>query len=313
MNAAACLIAYSAAVLAFGPPVLIRLTGTGHAPRYGVAAWLGAVGSVLLTWLAVAALLAVDVAAHWNQRSSFVRSCVELLCRLASGDAGRGAQLAVLAGLAAAGAAVVYLGVRISRTISRLRAHAHAHARAVRLVGRPSGERDVYIVEAPERAAYCVSGRPSTIVVTSAALAALDRDELSAVLAHERAHLIGHHPAVVTTLRGLATVFARLTLMTQAAREVSRLLEMCADDTAARRHGQHTLVHGLMALVGAAPVGALGAADVAVLTRAQRLLSPPAHGAHIGIQVLLAAAVTIFMGAPVGMVILDAAGLLPCS
>jgi Zn-dependent protease with chaperone function len=237
---------------------------------------------------------------------------VELLCRLAAGDSGRRAQLLVLAGLGAAVAGVAYLGVRIGRTIVRLRAHARAHAQAVRLVGRPTGEPDVYIIEAPERAAYCVSGRPSTIVVTSAAVAVLDRAELTAVIAHERAHLVGHHPAVMTALRGLSTVFARLPLMTQAAVEVARLLEMCADDAAARRHGRRALVDGLMALVGAAPVGALGAADSAVLSRAHRLLSPPAQRARIGVQVALAAAATTFLVAPVSMVILDTAGFLTC-
>ena len=46
----------------------------------------------------------------------------------------------------------------------------------------------------PEPAAYCVSGRPPAIVVTTAALGALDDRQLDAVVAHERAHLAGHHP-----------------------------------------------------------------------------------------------------------------------
>ena len=40
-------------------------------------------------------------------------------------------------------------------------------------------------------AAYCVPGRPATIVLTSGALAVLDPAQLTAVLAHERAHLAG--------------------------------------------------------------------------------------------------------------------------
>ncbi|ORA39300.1 M56 family metallopeptidase [Mycobacterium aquaticum] len=312
MNAAAGLIAYSAAVLAFGPSVLGRLSRSGHAPQIGVVAWVGAVASVLVAWLAATTLLAVSVAAHWGRHDSLVRCCVEALCRLAAGDAGRSAQLGVLAGLGVVLAGVVYLVIRGTRIIVRLRGHARAHARAVRLVGRPTDVPDVYVVDAPERTAYCVAGRPSTIVVTSAAVAVLDRHQLAAVIAHERAHVAGHHPAVLTILRGVATVFASLRLMNQAATEVSRLLEMCADDAAARRHGRHALVGGLMALVAAVPAGALGAADVAVLSRAQRLLSPSAPGGRVTTHVGLAAAATAFLVTPASLVVLDIAGLLPC-
>jgi Zn-dependent protease with chaperone function len=312
VNAAAGLLAYGAAVLAFGPSVLGRLSRAGHAPRIGVAAWLGAVASVLVAWLAAAILLAVSVATHWGRHNSLVRCCVEVLCRLAAGEAGRYAQSGVLAGLGVVLAGVVYLVVRGGRTIVRLRGHARAHAQAVRLVGHPTDLPDVYVVDAPERTAYCVAGRPPTIVVTSAAVAVLDRHELAAVIAHERAHVAGHHPAVMTILRGVATVFSRLTLMDQAATEVSRLLEMCADDAAARCHGRHALVGGLMALVAAVPAGALGAADVAVLSRAQRLLSRPEPGGRVTAQVGLAAAATAFLLTPASLVVLDIAGLLPC-
>jgi hypothetical protein len=122
-------------------------------------------------------------------------------------------------------------------------------------------------------------GRPSAIVVTSAAVAALDDHELAAVLAHERAHLTGHHSLAVTTVRGLAAVFPKLTLMREGATQVSRLLEMCADDASARRHGSAPLLSGLITLCRAAPAEALGAADVAVLARAERLAVPPADPA----------------------------------
>ncbi|WP_454231399.1 M56 family metallopeptidase [Mycolicibacterium fortuitum] len=313
MSLAACLMIYSAVVLVVGPAVLRRLSRAGHAPRLGVTAWLAAIGSVLVTWLVVAGLLAVDVAAHWGQRNSFVVACVAALCELAAGDAGRAAQVGVLVGLATVAVVMARFTIRIGRTIARLRAQAHGHAQAIRLVGRPTPDDGVYVVDATARAAYCVSGRPSAIVVTSSAIAALDRHELGAVIAHERAHLRGHHPAVMTVLRGLALVFPRLGLMTQAAREVSRLLEMCADDAAARRHGRDPLINGLMALVGVAPAAALGAADVAVLSRAERLLSPPQHRARIGAQLALAGAAALIIAAPMTMVALGAAGILVCS
>ncbi|WP_099041871.1 M56 family metallopeptidase [Mycobacterium neglectum] len=312
MSIAACLLVYSVAVVMFGPPVLGFLTRGGQAPRCGVAAWIIAIGTVLLTWVTIAVLVILDVIAHWRQRGSFVVSCFELLCDLAAGKAGSAPQLMLLIGAAGVIGAVAVIGIRLVRTIGRLHALAHGHAQAVRLVGRPTTERDVYIVDAAQRTAYCVAGKPAAIVVTTAAVAALDARQLGAVLAHERAHLDGHHPRMVTALRGLALVFPRLALMTRGAEEVSRLLEMCADDAAARRHGHRALLTGLMALAGGAPVAALGAADVAVLNRAERLALPPAQHVRVRAQAALTSASTIIAFAPLATVVLGASGVLMC-
>jgi Zn-dependent protease with chaperone function len=106
-----------------------------------------------------------------------------------------------------------------------------------------------------------VTGRPHTIVITSAALAALDETQLGAVLCHERAHLAGRHHQLLAFTRALAAILPRIELFTTGAGEVARLLEMCADDTAARTHGAPTVLGALLALCGAAsiPAGALGA------------------------------------------------------
>lgn len=312
MSIAACLLVYSVVVVVFGPAVLGYLTRSGHTPKSGVAAWLIAIGSVLLTWLTIVVLVILDVIAHWHHRGSFVVSCIKFLCDLAAGKAGSAPQLMLLAVAAAMIAGVAVIGIRFARTVGRLRAHAHGHAHDVRLVGRPGTERGVYVVDATERTAYCVAGKPSAIVVTSAAVAALDEGELKAVLAHERAHLDGHHLRIITTLRALAAALPRLALITRGVAEVSRLLEMCADDVAARRYGHDPLLTGLMALAGGAPAAALGAADVAVLSRAERLALPPAHSVRVRAQAALASASTLIAVAPLGTLVLGASGVLMC-
>jgi len=312
VSIAACLLVYSVAVVVFGPSVLGVLTRSGHAPKCGVAAWLIAIGGVLLTWLTIVVLVIVDVIAHWHQRDSLVVSCVRFLCDVAAGNRGVAPQVMLLAAAGAAIGGVAVVGIRFTRTIGRLREHAHGHAHAVRLVGRPTTERGVYVVDAAECTAYCVEGKPPAIVVTSAAVAALDECELKAVLAHERAHLEGHHLRIVTMLRGLAAALPRLALIVRGVAEVSRLLEMCADDVAARRYGHAPLLTGLMALVGGAPAAALGAADVAVFNRAQRLAIPPGHGARVRAQAALTSASTIIAVAPLGTLALGASGLLMC-
>lgn len=236
-----------------------------------------------------------------------------MLCDVAFGHAGRAPQsvlwLTALSGVVGFGVAIF----RFICTVARLRTRAHEHADAIRLVGRPSGQNGVFVVDATERAAYCVSGRPPVIVVTTGALAALDERQLGAVLAHERAHLAGHHHLVIAVVRGLAAGFPMLPLMTQGAIAVSGLLEMCADDAAARQFGRRTLLSGLMPLAGAAPVAALGAADVAVLSRAERLAVPAAQPTRIRARAALTSASTLMVCGPLITLAAAASGALMCA
>jgi len=315
VSVAVCLLLYSLAVLVAGPPLLRALTRYGHAPRFGVAAWLTAIGTVVLIWFVVAGIVVIEVAGYWNYSRILAASCLLHLrgmLTLVSGSAGLSPQVTLGVIVVVATLMAALAGGRLARTIAGMQVRAHEHAEAVRLVGHRTGDPDVVIVDAIEPAAYCVSGRPSAIVVTSAAVAALDDHELAAVLAHERAHLTGHHSLAVTTLRGLAAVFPKLTLMHEGAIQVSRLLEMCADDASARRHGSAPLLSGLITLCRAAPAGALAAADVAVLARAERLAVPPADPAIARARAALISVVAVMIAGPVMTVTLAASGFLLC-
>jgi len=308
MSIAVCLVLYSLAVAIVGPPLLRRLTRDGLLPRLGVAAWLSAIGSVLITWLAVAGLLIFEVVRHWPTGATLC--CLARLRSVMAGQAGIAPQtvLFVLAATATAGAVV--FGMRLGRTVIRLQARAHEHARAVRIVGRHNRQDDVVVIDADKPAAYCVSGRPPAIVVTSSALATLDKSELGAVLAHERAHLNGRHTHITAVLRSLAVVFAIVPLMTEGSAEVSRLLEMCADDAAVRQHGREALLSGLLALAGATPAPALGAASIAVLARAERLMHQP--GGHAQARFGLSAILAIIAAGPLITVALAISGTFIC-
>lgn len=315
MSIAVCLSLYTLAVLVGGPPVLRALTRYGHAPRFGVAAWLAAIGTVVSVWLAVAVIVAVEMTRQWDYPRVLATSCLVHLrgvVTVASDSVGVTPRLTLGVLVSVAALLALLAGGRLTRTLSAMRARAQAHAEAVRLVGRRTDDSDVVVVEATEPAAYCVSGRPSVIVVTSAAVSALDGRELAAVLAHERAHLAGRHSLAVTTLRGLAAVFPKLTLMREGASQVPRLLEMCADDASARRHGRAPLLSGLIALCRAAPAAALAAADVAVLARVERLAAPPAEPAIARARAALTSVVAVIVAGPFLTVTLAAAGLLMC-
>jgi Zn-dependent protease with chaperone function len=188
------------------------------------------------------------------------------------------------------------LAWRYGRRVQRAQRRTRAHAEAARITGRRlPGSRCAVVLEAPQPAAYCVAGRPATIVLTTAALAVLDRGQLLAVLAHERAHLAGRHQLLIALTRGLAASFPAVPVFSRGAQEVARLAEMCADDAAARRSGRPALVSALLAMgTGAAvPAAALSATGSAVTFRVQRLLEPPRRAQRAGYGVALVGVISL--------------------
>ena len=314
MTIAAFLLLYSLLVIVAGPRLLRRLTRTGHAPRLGVAAWLTAIATVLISCAGAAVAAVAQIVSHWDHRQNLVVSCVVQLRVIATGQAGTLPQIVLLSLLTTAALAAGVAGVRLFSALAVMRRRSHDHAEAVRLVGHRTDTPDVVVLDAANPAAYCVPGRPSAVVLTSAAINELDEHQLGAVVAHERAHLAGHHPHIVAALRGLAGAFPRITLITQGAEHVSRLLEMCADDAAARRFGRTALLTGLLAMTGAAPAGALGAADVAVLARAERLTEPSANSVLTRRTAALMSTVAMMAAGPLLIAALAtaASGLMMC-
>ncbi|GAA3845376.1 M56 family metallopeptidase [Amycolatopsis tucumanensis] len=315
MSVAACLLLYSFAVVVLGPGLLTRLTRTGVAPRLGVTVWLVAIGSVVASWAVAAGFLAGELVRDWTQPGdTVVSACFAMLQQSALGRYGVLVQIGLLVLAAMAAAAVGRLAWRLARSLLRARACTHEHARMARLAGRHVAGLEAVVLDAPERAAYCVAGRPHTIVVTSAALDALDEPHLDAVLCHERAHLAGRHHLILAVVRGLAAILPRVELFTTGAAEVARLLEMCADDAAARTHGSRTLLGALLAMSDAAPIlrGALGATGVGVLARAQRLAAPPGPAGRMRARLLLTALSALLVVGPLVTVLLTAAGFAMC-
>jgi Zn-dependent protease with chaperone function len=314
MSVAACLLLYSFTVTVLAPRPLRRLTRAGVAPRLGVVAWLSVLVSVVVSWVLAAAFLAGELARDWGHPAQIATACFAALRAVAAGQSGVILQLAVLALTLAAAAALAVLAWRLIRTLQSARVRTYEHADAARIVGRRVAGLDAVVLDTPERAAYCVAGRPGTIVVTSSALEVLDDRHLGAVLAHERAHLDGHHHQILAFTRGLAAILPRITLFTAGAAEIARLLEMCADDAAARRHGHDTLLDALLALTGAAPLprGALGATGSGLLARAERLAAPAERGDRWRARLALNAVVLLALSGPLITGALAASGLALC-
>jgi beta-lactamase regulating signal transducer with metallopeptidase domain len=282
MRAALLVFGYALVVAWCLPALLTRLTAAGFSARLGLAAWLAAMVSVLAALLAAIQYLITAAVAGWPQLA-------EAVCRSVAGGACtavvyRSAFFELGMGLAAAAAALALavLAWRYGRSVQRAQRRTRAHAEAARITGRwlPGG--GAVVLDAARPAAYCVPGRPAAIVLTSAALDVLDPGQLTAVLAHERAHLAGRHHLLIALTRGLAATFPGVPLFTQGPAEVARLAEMCADDAAARHSSRPTLVAALLAMgTGTAvPAAALAATGGVVTARVQRLLEPAPRARH---------------------------------
>jgi Zn-dependent protease with chaperone function len=112
------------------------------------------------------------------------------------------------------------------------------------------GELAVVPVAAPH--AFAVPGRPGRVVVTQGLLALLDGKERRVVLAHERAHLAGHHHR----LRAAAEVCAAMNPMLVLVREaVAFLVERNADEHAATVSGSREVTAGALAKAALAEAG----------------------------------------------------------
>jgi Zn-dependent protease with chaperone function len=313
MSVAVCLLLYSVAVAMLSPWVLLRLTRAGSVPRLGVVAWLVAMVSVVASWVTAAACLIASLMRSQDQPGRLATACLAALRRLLDGG-GPVVQAGWFTLTAAGTSALAVLGWRLGRSLLRARAQSCGHAERAWLIGRRVDGVDAVIVDAPERAAYCVAGRPNAIVVTSAALDALTDRHLQAVLAHERAHLAGRHHYVLAFARALAAAIPRVTLFRKGAREIARLLEMSADDAAARSHGSQTLLDALLALSTGTPTphAAFAAAGTDVLARAEHLAAPFVARNQWTAGLLLTATTLLIAGGPLILTALTAAGTVWC-
>jgi Zn-dependent protease with chaperone function len=305
MTAALLLFLYALVVAWWAPVPLRRLTIRGVSPRLGLAAWLTAMTSALVCAGAALILLTRAAAAGWSRLADVVcrsitgHACAVNVYQSAVFEFVLGV-IAVIAVLAAAVAAWRY-----GRSVQRGQRRTRAHAEVARITGRALPGTGALVLDSAQPAAYCLAGRPATIVLTTGAVALLDPPQLAAVLAHERAHLASRHHQLIALTRGLAAAFPAVPLLQAGEPNVTRLAEMCADDAAARRSGRPALITALLAMATATalpatalPVTALGATACAVTARLQRLAEAPSGARQARYALALAGVMTALALAP---------------
>ncbi|MER5846515.1 M56 family metallopeptidase [Streptomyces sp. NPDC002012] len=180
------------------------------------------IGLALCSLLALA-LLVVPGATRFSAVSAFgelVRPLTDAAPAVAVPLAA--AALALLAGCATA----------VTRTARRHWTELHRSAQPSEYTG---GELAVLRDSRPD--AYALPGRPGTpgrIVVTTGMLRALDPAERDALLAHERAHLAGHHHLFIAATEVAALCHPALRTLRA---PMGYALERCADEAAASAVG----------------------------------------------------------------------------
>ena len=272
MTVAAVLIAYAVCVGTLGSRLLGRARWTARAPLLAIVTYLAAGWSVVAALGLAGLTLAIHATALGGGLSHLIGACV-LRLRETYGTPG-GATVAAL-GLTLAGAVAARTVLTAMTHLRSAGQQALLHAETARLVGRPEPSLGAVLVEHSDPVAYCVSGRHPTVILSTGAVQALEPAQLSAVLAHERAHLTGRHHRLLAMARIGRLVLPFLPLMRDADAQVARLVEMHADDAAARASDPRSLATALVVLAtGASPAPGLAASATDSVARIHRLLRP---------------------------------------
>ncbi len=316
---------------------MLRASWPRRSPGAAIFLWqsLGLAGGLA----AVGALLSIGVSGPGTQ-VGVVGGLTVLAGRLSSGELIAPSQapaltavrlLALASGLALLG---VLGGVLVVAFAGALGARRRQRELLALLAHGDPKVPGALVIDYPAAAAYCLPGIRSKIVVSVGTLDLLGPAELTAVLAHERAHLRARHDLVLIPFTSLRRAFPRSVSVTQAHRTVALLVEMMADDRALRIHALSTplslhlfgqvfggyreppprettareLATALLrfgtAGTDGAPAGALAAAEGELTARVLRLLTPPpplsraAQAAIVLASVLLIAASLVLLVVP---------------
>jgi Zn-dependent protease with chaperone function len=272
VTVAAVLLVYAAVAGTVGARLLGRARWAVRAPLPGIVLCLAATWSVLAALGLAGLTLAVHATALGGELSQLIGACV-LRLRAAYATPGGAAEGEL--GLTLAAAVLARTALAAATHLRAVRRQAVRHAQTARLVGRPDPDLGATLVDHAQPAAYCVAGPHPTVIVTTAALAALDRGQLDAVLAHERAHLACHHHRLLAVARIGRQILPFLPLTRVADTQIARLVEMHADDAATAGRDPAPLATALAVLAAAAgPAPGLAAAATDAVQRIHRLLRP---------------------------------------
>jgi Zn-dependent protease with chaperone function len=273
---AALILGSYAVVVALAAPGLLERRWPGdRAPRLTVAVLQVLTCSFLIAATTSGLALAITLLDRLSHLNPSIDACAD---QLPINDESTVGPILGDLGLAVGGGLAVRIGYCLVATFVLARIRQRSHAAMLRLCARADDPLGVMILDHGDPACYCLPGRPGTIVITSGALERLTSDQLAAVLSHERAHLRGRHHLVVSFSQAVRRTVPAVRLLSYAERETRRLVELIADDTAARHSGAVTVAAALAVIGGGqvpgAALGIISSEGSPALARVARLIGP---------------------------------------
>lgn len=126
------------------------------------------------------------------------------------------------------------------------------HRVRVDLLAAPLAEhQNVRLLNHPAPLAFCLPGMRNLTVLSSGLVELFDENEFQAVLEHERAHLRGQHHLMLLAFRAWHDALPWFPIASRAEGAVATLIELIADDDAARRVERAWLASALQRIGGA--------------------------------------------------------------
>jgi Zn-dependent protease with chaperone function len=277
------------------PRLLRRASWPLRSPTLGIAAWVSGSAAFLLSTTLAGLVLISNAEVAAERLAHLLGTCLTAVYDHL-GAAAPGLPVPV-AGAVVIGGTVLPVLVTVISAVVRTARRRSRHLASLSVVARPGADRTV-VLDHPVAAAYCLPA--GTVVVTRGALQRLTEPELQAVLAHERAHLRQRHHLLLTGAAACARALPFVPQLRSAGAELPRLVELAADEAAARRCGRNELVAALHKLAPGAGLGeALGAA-VSTAERARRL-SNGQRRLSWPVAAAVAAGLALLTAAPVGL------------
>jgi Zn-dependent protease with chaperone function len=309
LNVLPALLVLGLLLATVGPRLLARARWVEREPVLALWAWQCLVAGVLLC---CGLSLLITSTAAWPEagRLLFLGAPhgVEAAYRqpLARPWAVAGTALLAYGGLRTVQALTVE--VHTARALRRLRQR-ELTARAPELppgLGPRSASRErLVVLENAQPRAWSLPGATPRLVVTTGALARLSERELAAALAHERGHHQARHHWLTQCAEALNTGFPGARVFGLFRSQVGRLVELAADDSAARRHGRLATAIALVELnAGHSPACPAPLAEVP--RRVDRLLTgeprlPVAHRLRLTATALVALSAPLLLAFAPGL------------
>ncbi len=233
MLAVAALVAVAVAIVWIAPRLLTRGRWQVFRPRTALALWHGALGlglAALATSVAIAVVLATGAAAS-SDGEAVVATVVAWSALLVGGGV-----------LAVATVGAGSLADEQRSAVDELLAAPH------RVIGELGRGVDLVLSEQDRPFACAIPGADRAVVVSAGAAALFTEAQLGAVVEHELAHLRGRHDLALRLADLNAACLPRLRAARDLRRVTRLLLELIADDDAARRAGAVHLANALVLL-----------------------------------------------------------------